>query len=330
MRFQCKNCKFPVRLPTGVLLVDAVCPKCKHELNLDQEDRMFGSYEMLEMLGSGGFGTVFKVRKPDSHALFTLKLIRRADVSKTEQVHLLRQIHSSRRIHHENVVAAHDFGQETDYWYLISDYVDGLPLNYWAKKVKPDPRASLQLCSRIGDVLEFIHQQQFVHRDLKPGNIIVDCNDQPHIIDFGLCKSEQDSDLMAIERYRAARQAFHYDKSAQKKLLLGTPGYAAPEQLSGDPFSANPGSDIYSLGVILYELLTGKRPSIGFGGFFRGMALRSSLKGSGFDSQSSKRLKKLCVDSFSANRAKRPASARAFAEACKSLLASPNQQQPSG
>jgi serine/threonine-protein kinase len=320
MRFHCKKCKFPVKPASGMKLLDAACPKCEHPLKLTAADRMFGKYEMLEVLGSGGFGTVFKVQESGNDSLFTLKLIRRADVSKAEQVHLIRQIHSSRRMDHANVVAAHDFGQEDDYWYLISDYVEGLPLNDWVKKISPDARKSLLLCAHIGDALQHVHDKQFIHRDLKPGNIIVDGQEQPHIIDFGLCTSEQDGDLMTIERYRAAREAIKKDKSRQKKFTLGTPGYAAPEQLVGDPFSAKPTSDIYSLGVILYELLTGQRPAKGLSSIFNASTLSAQLKRGDFDSGSAKKLTELCLSACAKNTSRRPPSASAFATACRSVL----------
>jgi serine/threonine protein kinase len=328
MRFHCKNCKFPTKLRNGTDLRAALCPKCEHPLNLTEEERTFGKYELLEMLGSGGFGMVLKVRQADTGSLFTLKLIEKASVSKAERVHLLRQIHSSRRLQHPSVVAAHDFGEQDDYWYLISDFVDGLPLDQWAREHSPTPTRSIKVCAQIGDALEYIHQQKFVHRDLKPGNIIVDFKECPHIIDFGLCKSEEDSDMMTIERYRAARHAIQDKKTLASESILGTPDYAAPEQLAGDALLAKPQSDIYSLGVILYELLAGKRPSHGIGRVFNGPLLTAKLKSTGLPSNSVVRLRNLCMKAVSRNCNKRQTSASVFSQACRELLSNGEESIP--
>jgi len=320
MRFHCKKCKFPAKLKSETNLCDAICPKCKHPLDLSEDERMFGAYELIQALGSGGFGTVFKVRESCDRSLYTLKLIRKSRVANTEKVHLLRQVHSSRRLQHPNVVASHDFGEQGEYWYLISDYVDGLPLDRWTQKVRPDPMRSLELCAQIADVLEYIHQQRFVHRDLKPGNIIVDRNGEPHIIDFGLCKSEEESDLMAIERYRAAHRAIRSRKTIADNSMLGTLGYAAPEQLKGSALSANPRSDIYALGVILYELITGKRPETGLGRLLNGSAMSAMLRRSKMPQNTAKQLRNLCLQAFSPKDTKRHVNAGVFSNECRSLL----------
>ncbi len=321
MRFQCRKCKFPVRPPDGVSLVDAICPKCQHALDLDSEDRKFQQFEILEFLGAGGFGTVCKVRDCDCNELFTLKLIRREKVSKAEQVHLLRQIHSSREIKHSNIVAAHDFGQSDEYWYLVSDYVAGEPLNRWAKQTSPDWREVLSLVGRIAEVLQYVHNQGFVHRDLKPGNIIIGDDDEPHIIDFGLCVCLHDSELMAIERYRAARQAIKSKSSTKKQLLLGTPGYAAPEQLQGDPLSATPSSDLYSLGVILFELLTSQKPEEGILRFLNRSKVKTALTKQGASNLVAKEIAKYFSDCLNPKKEIRPLSAAEIAAACRRFAA---------
>ncbi|MGI9469187.1 MAG: serine/threonine protein kinase [Rubripirellula sp.] len=300
-------------------LLGAICPKCEHPLNLSVADRMFGKYEMLEVLGVGGYGTVFKAQGLNNSLLFTLKLLRKADVSRADQVHLLRQIQSSRQMNHASVVAAHDFGQEGDYWYLISDYVEGLPLNEWVKRFNPAPYKSLHLCALIGDALQHIHDQQLIHRDLKPGNIIIDEQQHPHIIDFGLCTSKRDSHLMTIERYRAAREAIKKAKSGRKKFILGTPGYAAPEQLVGESLSAKPASDIYSLGVVLYELLANQKPANRLSRLMNRRNLVSRLNSYHLDPADTKKITQLCLSACSAKASKRPPSALAFATACRSI-----------
>ena len=319
MRFQCPSCKFPVKPLEGVQLVDAVCPKCLRPLDLTDEERSFEKFELLEMLGSGGFGTVYKVKDVSRDQLFTLKLMQKGKVTQAEQLHLLRQVHSSREIHHPNVVAAHDFGQNTDYWYLVSDYVDGDPLNRWSKRIRPNWNGVLKVVARIAEVLQHVHEQGFIHRDLKPGNIIISPDSEPHVIDFGLCVCLHDSELMAIERYRAARQALHSKSKAKRQLLLGTPGYAAPEQLQGDPFSAAPSSDLYSIGVILFELFMNHKPDRGLGGLLNGLQLRRTLRRQGLTSEVAREISSLCMLCISKKNTARPQSASDIAERCREI-----------
>lgn len=322
VRFLCKHCGYPGNVEAGVALSEAVCAKCHHALNLTLDERTIGKYELLEKIGSGGYGTVWKARSPDSDCCFALKLIPKSSVSEDERIHLLRQLRSSQHLSHPSVVATRDFGEVKDSWFLVSDYVDGTPLGEWAKRVQPDPEQAALLCAALADAIHYVHRQGFVHRDLKPGNVIMDRDDRPHLIDFGLSKCERDSDLMAIERYRAAHQLIRQDREGGAPSILGTPAYASPEQVRGDGLNASAQSDIYSLGVIFYELLCGCRPFTG-----RGQALvRQILSGrprrpSRYRNHIPAELDAICLKAISKQVGERYRTAADFAADCRNAVA---------
>ena len=205
----------------------------------------FPQLEILECLGRGGMGVVYKARQPKLNRLVALKILapeRGADPQFTER--FLREAQALARLNHPNIVTVHDFGEAEGLYYLLMEYVDGMTLRQLLHGQKIAPEEALSIVPKICEALQFAHELGVVHRDIKPENVLVDWQGRVKIADFGIAK------IVAADQ---PRQAITQDQ------VIGTPHYMAPEQVE-KPQLVDHRADIYSLGVVFYEMLTGELP----------------------------------------------------------------------
>ena len=249
----------------GGLIPDAsrngFCPRCLVGLALDatlvmnasrlaKDDlsgafgRVFGNYELLEQIGQGGMGVVFKARQRNLNRTVALKLMLSGPLASEAEIKRFRsEANAAATLQHPNVVAIHEVGEQDGRHYFSMEYVEGKSLAEVVRRTPLPAEQAVRYVKTIAEAVQYAHQRGILHRDLKPHNVLIDANDQPRITDFGLAKQiEVDSDLTV------------------SGAVLGTPSYMPPEQAAGKRREIGPASDVYSLGAILYDLLTGRPP----------------------------------------------------------------------
>ena len=208
--------------------------------------KLFPQLEILELLGQGGMGAVYKARQPGLDRFIAIKILppeMTADPGFAER--FAREARALARLNHPNIVGVYDFGIAGGLHHFLMEYVEGVNLRQLARAGRLSPREALKIVPQICDALQFAHDEGIVHRDIKPENIMVDNKGRVKITDFGLAKllGREVEDLQLT--------------GAQD--VMGTPNYMAPEQIE-QPRSVDHRADIYSLGVVFYELLTGELP----------------------------------------------------------------------
>ena len=207
-----------------------------------------GPYRILEQLGAGGMGTVFLGRNTAGE-LRAVKLLLHVHPSDGASVkRLYREARSAQKVHHPNLCPVHDVGQDGELFYLAMERIEGrtLATAFASGETFSAPRA-VELVRTLADAVHALHEAGIVHRDLKPANVMLRPDGAPVIIDFGMARRFDNSETLLT----------------LTGSIAGTPGYMAPEQITGEPDDIGPPCDLYSLGVILYELVTGSTPFSG-------------------------------------------------------------------
>lgn len=206
----------------------------------------YGRYQIIEELGKGSMGIVYKAHDPQIDRLVALKVLRQDRLTSDDFIHrFLKEAKAIGRLSHPHIVTVYDVGEDHGTIYIAMEFLEGRPLNQVMGERRLGLREIIEIGIQAAETLDHAHQKGIVHRDVKPSNILLQTSGQIKITDFGIAHIEDPSASV----------------QTQAGEILGTPAYMSPEQVMSRPVDGR--SDLFSLGIILYELATGKRP---FGG----------------------------------------------------------------
>jgi len=204
----------------------------------------FGDYELRQELGRGGMGVVYRAWQSSLSREVAVKMILRGQLAtKLDRERFEAEAQAAAKLDHPGIVPVYEVGEINGRAYFSMKFVRGTTLGQRLVVGPLPPRDAAKILAAVARAIHFAHMRGVLHRDLKPSNILLDENGEPHVTDFGLAKQLTDGQSMT-----------------KSGMMIGTPAYMAPEQAAGVRGQVGPRSDVYSLGVILYHMLTGRPP----------------------------------------------------------------------
>ncbi len=242
----------------GETIVSHSSPHAPREGHISRSEMAthFGRYEIQRLLGQGAMGSVYLAYDPSLQRQIALKIPKFSDASTSDKANpdkanldmrdrFLREARSAATLRHANICPVYDVGRVDGVHYITMAYIEGRTLAEELRAGRTfEPREIAAIVRKLALALGKAHSAGVIHRDLKPGNIMLDAEGEPVLMDFGLAYREETDEL----------------RLTKSGMIVGSPAYMSPEQIDGDPTKIGSGSDIYSLGVVLYEMITGKLP----------------------------------------------------------------------
>jgi len=275
--------------------------------------KQIGRYRVEKVLGKGGFGLVYLAHDDQLQRLVAIKVPHHNLLSRTEEVEAyMAEARTLANLDHPNIVPVHDVGSSREFpCFIVSKFIEGCTLEQRIKDNRPGTSETVELIATVGEALHYAHHQRLVHRDIKPGNILLDASGKPFVVDFGLALKEENV--------------------GQGPKFAGTPLYMSPEQARGEGHRVDGRSDIFSLGVVFYEMLTGRRP-------FRADTQSELLEQIAnvevrplrqWDDRISKELERICLKMLAKRASERYTTAKDMAEDLRLFVNEQTVRQPS-
>ncbi len=254
VRLNCPNCGMAIELVDLMAISQVECPSChstvrlQHAVTVPWSTRpganRIDRYELVEAVGTGAFGTVYRAYDPELQRDVAVKVLRGGIIADdNHKARFLEEGRSAAQLRHSAIVRVFDAKEDDGIPFIVSDYIRGVTLADSLKIHRPSFREAARVAAEVAEALHYAHEKRVIHRDVKSQNIMLDKQGRPHLMDFGLAKREASEISITIEGQ-----------------VLGTPAYMPPEQARGEMSKVDRRSDVYSLGVVLYQMITGELP----------------------------------------------------------------------